>query len=206
MHKLGYPVVVTSPYKIETFDIVSKYIDFYNRKYGNTVIIPSQNIEAMLEKILITLQMVNIPTENKEIKTIFTDLFDYYSRQNSLIYFQNAKSSNYILRKLKYFLTDKYSVKILISSRDGDWDNNKFFIVNLQDKLQTSLETNYFQNRTYENRKILNSYQILPARNLSFPEVSRMLQKKKNGVPQGDRENNSNGNSGIKWFRSLFGL
>lgn len=179
-------IVVTgeSPKAADDFaNKLAKYLDFLE---DNVVYVNASNHNTTLHDLKMLTEKHGISTANKTVKEYITDLVDHLKPRFTLFIYFNAKNDNELVKMLGNSFENNHLVLNLITSKDSEWDFNRYKMLNIEKCKGNDLNFVKILNYHQEPREIfdINSnslFELKKKMSLSFLNKDEPRRKKGKG-------------------------
>lgn len=128
------PIVITGSYGIGKSELARKFsYDYSEEERGSIMWINAELYTTLVSSFEDLASLLKIKTEDKLPSQIIEDTFKYFFNHRALFVFDNASSDNYVLNNLleKFVIGRPIAMNFIITSRDENWNRNKFNIITL---------------------------------------------------------------------------
>lgn len=105
-------------------------MDFAANSGGSVIWINALTYTDMTSNFDRLAAQLHIQPTNKVV-TLFRKICEYFTEHRVLFIFDDAKPDNEILKNIKYYADDNDNIRVLVTSRDDEWDPRVYHICRL---------------------------------------------------------------------------
>lgn len=124
-------VVLTGSRGVGKSELAKKYVQDFAQD-SSKLWINSESHLSVRDAFKELATTLGLSIENKDATTIIKEVIDHFKNRKTLFIFDNSEADNLIVNNLGVWIGNSKLIKVIVTSRNENWDEKKFRIVNIK--------------------------------------------------------------------------